>query len=410
MKFFYKAILIFTGFLAVSAGMGYFYLTRHSREILQNIVSKATHDTYRLEAKSINFFLWNTGISGEKIKLIPNTVGNKQATLTLEKVEFRLQSLWHLVFNRSLEVKTIEIIQPDLTAWAKQNSGSAKKGISETIYEIQLKIFELIHALKVEKVLLSDASLKIFGTDTAAGSFLSINHLTLKLDDIEILPSLNDTTPQIKLDGSLTLLNPTIHLPDTNIVTKLGKLEATLANRSLAIDELDFSITNANNQNQKLTLSSIRVNQFNWDRYVKEGIIELDTIMANKGIAKLNLSKKEMIPSKDTGLQKKGYQGASILIHHTIISDVAYTLNKEDTKNGKNKQVSLNLQGDNLYLENFSLINGRQPAFDVEKLAIALRDVKQGDNKGDMRFSLGAVLLDSSSLVLKNLIDRKSVV
>lgn len=193
--------------------------------------------------------------------------------LSLEKVAFRLQSLWHLIFNRSLEVKTIEIINPDLTPWAKQKSGSAKKGISETIHDIQLKLFELIHVLKVEKVLISDASLKIFSADTVSESFLSINHLTLKLDDIEILPSINDTTPQIKLDGSLTLLNPTIHLPDTNIVAKLCKLEATLANRSLAIDEPDFSIANANNQKQKLTLSSIRVNQFNWERYVKEGII-----------------------------------------------------------------------------------------------------------------------------------------
>lgn len=402
MKFFYKALLIFFGLLFVTALIGRYYIGYHSKELFQKIVSRVTHDAYRLEAKSVDFYVWNAGISGEKIKLIPNTPKQKQATLSLEKVEFRLHSLWHLIRNRSLEVKTIEIIKPELTAWAKKNAGSGKKGISETIYGIQLKLFEIIDVLKVEDVLIGDASLKIFSADEAEGSFFAINHLTLKLGDIQVLPSLNDSTPNIKLDGSLTLLKPDIHLPDSNIAASLGKLQAIISSRSLIVDELDFSIANADNQKQKLTLSSIRVNKLNWERYLKEGVIELDTIFANKGFANINLLPKVDKPSKKPLVQKAGYKGASVIIHHTIISDVDYNLSREHNKNGIRKQVNMHLKGDNLNFEDFSLISGRQPAVDVKKLSIALRDVKEGDNKGDMRFSLGALNLDSNTLVLKN--------
>lgn len=402
MKIFYKGVLFFIALLVVSALIGHYYLTHNAKKLLQKVVSEVSKDTYRLEAGSVNFFYKNAGVRAEKIRLVPLAKNQKQATLSLERVEIRLHSLFHLLVNRKLEVKTIEIIKPDLTTFAKKESGSAKKGIAATIYDIQLKLFEIIDVLKVEKVLISDAALKIFSADTAEGSFLALNHITLKLDDIQILPSTNAATPQIKLDGALTLLNPSIHLPDTNIVAKLGKLQASISNRSLAIDELDFAFAASDKRTQKLILSSIRINQFNWDRYVKEGLIELDTVLVNKGIATLNLAPKKEADQIDTSIKKAGYRGSSVLIHHTIISDVLYNLKKTTVKNGNDKQITLKLQGDNLHFEDFSLINGREPAFDVEKLEIALRNVKEDDNEGKMHFSLGSMALDSNSLVLKN--------
>ena len=402
MNFFYKCTLIFIGLLGVAALIGYNYLSHNAKDLLQKVVRKVSKDTYRLEAGSVTFFYKNAGIRAEKIRLVPLEINQRQATLSLERVEIRLHSLWQLLVKRKLEVKTIEIIKPDLTTYAKKKSGSAKKGISETIYDIQLKLFEIIDVLKVEKVFISDAALKIFSADLTDGTFLALNHITLKLDDIQILPSTNAATPQIKLDGTLTLLNPTIHLPDTNIVAKLGKMQASISNGSLAIDELNFSINAADNRTQKLSLSSIRINQFNWHRYVKEGIIELDTVLVNKGITNIYLSPKKNKNSPDTLIQKKGYQGASVMIHHTIISDVVYNLNKTNIKNGKEKEITLKLQGDNLHFEDFSLINGREPAFDVEKLEIALHNVKEDEDQGKMDFSLGALSLDSNKLVLKN--------
>lgn len=402
MKIFYKGVLFFIALIGLSALIGHYYLTHNAKKLLQKVVSEVSKDTYRLEAGSVDFFYKNAGVRAEKIRLVPLAKNQKQATLSLERVEIRLHSLFHLLVNRKLEVKTIEIIQPDLTTYAKKESGSAKKGIAETIYDIQLKLFEIIDVLKVEKLFISDAALKIFSADLAEGSFLALNHITLKLDDIQILPSTNAATPQINLDGTLTLLNPAIHLPDTNIAAKLGKLQASISNRSLAIDELDFAFAAADNHTQKLTLSSIRINQFNWDRYVKEGVIELDTVLVNKGITNIFISPVKNQNTDDTLIQKKVYQGTSVMIHHTIISDVVYNLNKTNIKKGKEREITLKLQGDNLHFKDFSLINGREPAFDVEKLEIALRNVKEDDNEGKMRFSLGALSLDSNKLVLKN--------
>jgi len=402
MKIFYKGVLFFIALIGLSALIGHYYLTHNAKKLLQKVVSEFSKDTYRLEAGSVDFFYKNAGVRAEKIRLVPLAKNQKQATLSLERVEIRLHSLFHLLVNRKLEVKTIEIIQPDLTTYAKKESGSAKKGIAETIYDIQLKLFEIIDVLKVEKLFISDAALKIFSADLAEGSFLALNHITLKLDDIQILPSTNAATPQINLDGTLTLINPAIHLPDTNIAAKLGKLQASISNRSLAIDELDFAFAAADNHTQKLTLSSIRINQFNWDRYVKEGVIELDTVLVNKGITNIFISPVKNQNTDDTLIQKKVYQGTSVMIHHTIISDVVYNLNKTNIKNGKEREITLKLQGDNLHFKDFSLINGREPAFDVEKLEIALRNVKEDDNEGKMRFSLGALSLDSNKLVLKN--------
>jgi hypothetical protein len=80
--------------------------------------------------------------------------------------------------------------------------------------------------------------------------------------------------------------------------------------------------------------------------------------------------------------KKKGYQGASILIHHTIISDVAYNLNKEDTKNGKTYELSLNLQG----LVN-NLVSGLVIAFEKP---VNVGDVIEQAGKQEPRNPLGS--------------------
>ncbi len=377
-----------------------YILSYKSKELLQKVVSNVTKDAYRLDAEKVTIFYKHAGISGNKINLVPIGDTTNKATISLEKVEIRLESLWNLLWNRKLEVKTIEFIKPALTAYAKKKTGSAQKGISETINEIQLKLFEIIDVLNVKNVTIEDAALKIYGADEVNNSFLSITHVNLTLKDILILPSTNDTTPQIKLTGSLTLLKPDIHLPSDNISAKVGKLSADISNTSLAIDELDFSITSAENKTQKLTLSSIDISHFNWDRFLKEGLIELDSVVINKGTANISLSQKEN--KNETQKTSGGYKGTSIIVHHTFISDISYQFNNQRIKNGVPKEISLNLLGDSMYLKEFTLTNGKVPAFDVEKLGISIKNVEESDDEKLSRFTLGALSINNKSLVLKN--------
>jgi hypothetical protein len=122
----------------------------------------------------------------------------------------------------------------------------------------------------------------------------------------------------------------------------------------------------------------------------------------NKGTANLSLKQKEKNNKNDIKKSTGTYNGTSIIVHHTFISNIAYQLNNQRIKNGDTKEMSLNLLGDSMYLKEFSLTNGKVPAFDVEKLGISIKNVEESDDENLSRFTLGALSINNKSLVLKN--------
>lgn len=386
--------------LAVST---YFLFHYKSKEILQEIVSKASKGAYRLDAGEVSFYLLNAGIKAKKVKLIAVNNSDGEASLAFDKLEIRLHSIFHLLFRKNLEVQKIELIKPEIITYAKTKKGDTEKhGIPETIQKIQSGILQTIEVLKLEDVKILDASLKIVSKDSLSGSYLYINHINLNLTNIYFDRKIAGSKEGWRFQGALILEKPTIHLPNSRISASVSRLEANVTTRSLTIDTLDLTIKGKESKQQHLKLSTLHISHLNWKRFLQEGIIELDSVRVNRGLADIQLEKKS--PSNGNQVAKGTYTGTSFIIHHTFISDIVYRFQATgiDKSNGISSKISLQVDGDSLYLQDFSLIKNRQPAFEVENLKIGLKNFQETDDRGELNITLRALDLDKNSLVLRN--------
>jgi hypothetical protein len=393
-KIFFIAIGVFL-LLILSANL---ILTFKSKEILQEVVGKVSKNEYRLEAERVSFYFWQAGISADKIKIIPMANAPKQAMLGIEKLEVRLNSVVNLVFRKNLEVLKIEIIKPEITTYANSKAGTNKNGIPEIIQKIQNTILQSIEVLDVKVVSIEDASLKIYSSDTLSNGFFAIDHINLHLTDIYLDKEVNRKGEGLRMKGALILLNPYVHFPDSNITVNVNKLEANVTNNSLLIDTLELWVHGKEQRSQQVKLSTLRISHLNWNRFLKEGIIELDTIFAQKGETNINLSVSNS--SKNKTKKNKPYSGATFIIHHTLISEIDYKLHRYENGLQGTSNLSLQVEGERLYLQDFSLISDRTPAFEVGNLNVAFRNFKEYDN--NQSIALDALFLDTNSLVLKN--------
>lgn len=396
-------LLSILGLIALLLITIHLILTFKAKELLQEVVKEASHGKYSLEAKNVTFFYSHAGINASKLKLIPTTEEEGQASIEFEKVEIRLESVMHLVFDRQLAVQKIEFLQPSIVAYAKKKEANTeKKDISETIQTAQQKLFDLIDILNVKNLTITDAGIKIFTNDSAQKKYFSVNHFNLNLHDIDIEKAQNGGKPIFKLDGKLNFDHPDIHLPDSTISASLANLTASIANYSLQIDSLELNISGGEvRQPQSVKLSMIKIANMHWSRYLQEGILEFDSLVAKSGNADITVLKKQQQHLGDTNTSKKKYTGNSIIIHHAWIGDISYNLHAKKEKNNTERQLTMKLQGDSLHLKELSIINGREPAFSVEALNVGIKDFTERDEKGSQSISLKGLSINKQSLLLK---------
>nr|MCU0387981.1 hypothetical protein [Chitinophagaceae bacterium] len=398
MKFFKRLLVILLALIVISGGALILILSYKSKEILKEIVRKTSGGTYKLEVNSVSFYTRKAGIGAEKVSIIPIQDTTGKASISFEKLEIRLSSLLNLIFSKNLEILKIDLIRPDIITYAQKKTGGEKKAIAETIGEIQSKLLQSIQVLDVQNVEIIDASLKIYIKDTLTSKLFAVNHINLHLTDIYLdkETKLNGKYPGIK--GALILKNPTIHLPDSNITVRVNRLEANVTNNRLVIDTIDLKVLQQEQKPQQLKLSTLGISHLNWKRFLNEGVIELDTLFAQKGETNINLSGTN--PSKRKTAEKKPYSGGTFIIHHTIISGIDYRLQKSENGLQGTNSLSMHVEGDSLYLQDFSLKSGRDPAFEVSNLNVAFRNFTEDDNNKSI--TLDALILNKNSLELKN--------
>lgn len=398
MKYLKRIVLSFLGLVVVLFIAANLLLAFKAKELLQRVVAEASNDTYRLESSKVNFFFINPGISADSVRIVPANAGPRQATISFARVEIRINSILALLFRKQLVVRKIEFVSPDITVYARQRSGIEKKGIAQTIHEVQSKLLQVLHSLNVTNFNLSDGALTLYTADTVANTYLGVNHINLVLQDIELSQSPESKRLLSNVDGYLQLNNPKIHLPSENSAVEIGQLKADLSTRSLYIDSLKLVTGLEKNDPQKVKLSSLDLIGFNWDKFLSTGIIELDSLIVNHGEADINLQKSKSAENSD---RAKTYQGSSFVIHHTFISDISYNLESVRKSGSESISLYMQLKGDSLRLENLSIIHGRSPAFDVDQLNVSITRLQERDAKNRQHISLAGLTIDNHNLVMR---------
>ncbi len=334
------------------------------------------------------------------MELRPTQPGQKLSTVTCDFIHIKLNSIIGMLFSGSLRVQLIDIDKPSITSYSKKKSTAKQKTIAEAIKEMQNSMFDAFSQLHVQKALIRDASVKIFppGDD---GSYFGLNHITLNFSDIQIEKATSQDSAKFHIEGEITIDKPDVHLIDSTVSVQLGSVRASSARHNLVIDSLQFNHINNNGQPELIKFSTLRIVKFNWPRFLNESVFELDSVVVAKGSADISLlqTKKSNKPAK---AERKQYSGNSFIIHYASVSDVSYELETKDYINKQNKMMLMKLQGDSFMLKELSLINGRQPALDVQEFKIKIRNFQENNENNTYTFTLGDIAVNNHTLVIKD--------
>lgn len=384
----------------------HFMLQYRAKQVLEGVVSELSNGQYRTEAKKVRFGYFPVGVSMQQFALKPTNTNQQQLSFTADSIELKIGSLWALLFNNKLYVKTIQIHRPSIIAYGQHKTDSTKKSVAQTIGAMQQKLFEAFNELNVRDALIEDAAIRINDARNAS-QYFSLNHIHILLQGLDVGKEAPVNAP-LFTNGRITLRRPDIHLEDSSLQIQLGKLIVDGIKGDLEIDSLDISYRTPNDAAEKVQLNSIDVRNFNWNRFLQEGFFEVDSVLIDKGKATLDLTQ-NTVPATKNKVQQQRYEGSSFAIHYGAISNVSYALKTRDYVE-KNDIAEMQLQGNKLSVKKLSVIKGRSPAIDIGALDIHISDFSESDSNSLYAASLSDLSIQSDALILKNyqIVEKKN--
>lgn len=396
-----KIISITFGVLFLLLFAAHLILTYRSKEILKAVVNELTNGKYVLKTKSVKFTYYPIGIKIKNAELLPTKQDSKSISFTSDFIKVKLRSVWGLITNNRLEVELLQVNRPSLVTYAKNKSGTDKKGIAESIKEIQDNLFKAFNVLKVKQSHIKDASLKIYSSEDN-GEYFFINHINIDLANISFKKR-SIGPPKLKGQGEITIKNPTIHLVDSSVLVSMGSLKANSLTSDLEIDSLYFIQQRQNGVPEEVQFSKLSINNFKWQRLLNEGVFEIDSLIIAKGSANLSFLENEKNKKKPFDFESSSlYNGNSFFIHYVAISDIFYQLSTKDIINSNNELMLMKLKADSFVVKEMSLINGRKPALSAEALNLKIKDFSENDESNDYAFSLRDISISNKQLLIKD--------
>lgn len=393
-----KILLWLLGVVLLLLLLVHLLLQYRARQVLKEVVENLSDDQYSAYAKKVDFDYFPVSVRLENLALQPLRTDKKLVRFQADDIQLTLGSFWALLLHNKLDVQAMYLHKANLVAYSNYHADSTgiRKPVAQTLAAVQEKFFQVFEAMDVRDAHLTDAAFKIINAQDTSRYF-SLNHLNLTLEGFDLSKNGTAKTAPTFTSGNITLLRPDIHLEDSSLQIQLGKLVADGIKGDVEIDSLDINYQTLNDAREKVRLNSIVIRNFNWLRYLTEGFFEVDSVLIDKGEATLDLSNNNDAQRK----QRTAYAGSSFLIHHAAISNVTYALTTNNYVD-KNDVSMMRLQGDQLLVDELSIIKGRKPVLDVRTLNVHVRNYAETDSNSLYSTSLSDLAVQGHTLILRN--------
>jgi len=398
----YKKLLLFIIVPVVLLLSGHIYLHYRAGAILKAVVERISEGKYSVRSKNFRIGYFPLRITSKKIELFPLQRYTQKRTYdaSADSLELRLNGLLPILMNR-IEVNEVIIAGPKIIMESEPDT--AKKHNDEKFHiplsEIQTALLSGLKEFEVDRCIIRRGSFSLVKRRTLEK--FAINQIDLEIDSLiaarkGILKMGNDT-----LIGhlKLTLNEPDIVLPDSTLLVDVDRLHVDTKNNVFDIEELRFSKDKYTASTDTLRLLSLKLRGLNWKQFLNTGLVELDSVKINTGLAQLDWSERahNHRESKAGEKKRKPFELALIL-HHTSINSIKYRL----TGRNKGGKFSVELDGDSLFARNLKVIDSLNPKMSVGTLKLKIRNFLNLDDKLSYRNTFDGLEVQNQTLKLLN--------
>ncbi len=398
----FKKLGLLVLLIAVLAGAAHFYLYYRAGALLKAFVEDVSDGNYTVNSKKLRLGYFPLRIKATDIYLYPlnKVLLARRYEIRADSIELRLSALSPLLFYNVLEVKNVRIVRPFVTVESDgENISKSEAQFNISLQEIQEGLLQGLEQFQVDKCVIIDGGFRVKRTDVS--KVLSVNNMDITIDSLlaarkGMLLAGNDT-----LVGHLILrLNkPDIEIPDSNYLVDVDKLYVNTRENIFSIEELRFSKNKIGEAYDTLQLSSVELRGLNWLLFLKQGIVELDSVRVKNGIAQFDLSDRLLFERKTKrGEEEISLVEVPLILHNVTVNQVDYKLRSKR----KDGLFTMTLQGDSLQVRDFKLLDTISPKLALGSLSLNVRNYSDGDDKKTYRGGFDRMLINTNNLELRN--------
>jgi hypothetical protein len=383
--------------------LGHFYLYYRAGAILKAVVEKISDSKYSVRSKNFRIGYFPLRITSKKIELFPLQRYTQKRTYDViaDSLDLRLNGLLPILMNR-IEVNQVMIAGPQI--FMESEPDSFKRQSDERFYiplsEIQSALLSGLQEFKVDRCVISRGSFSLVKRRTKEK--FAINGIDIEIDSLSagrkgMLRFGNDTLPGY---FRLTLNNPEIVLPDSTLLVDVDRLHVDTKNNLFEIEELRFSRDKYTASTDTIRLLSLKIRGLKWKQFLQKGLVELDTVKINTGLAQLDWSERPANLPKKTSDQKQDTPfELPFMVHYISINSIRYQFT------GRNKagKFSIELDGDSLFARNFRVLDSLNPKMSVEALKLRVRNFVNLHDNLKFKNTFDGLVVQDKTLSLINL-------
>lgn len=393
--------IIFLG-ISLLFGSLHLFLYYRSNNLLKAFVEQISNGQYTAKAKTVRFGYLPFRIKAVNIHFFPkDTVGvSRLYDLKGDTLQLKLTSLAPLIFYNSLEVKEVRLVKPMVEVISDGSMVTLDEAkFNIPIKEIQEGLLKSLDFLQVDKCEIIDGGFKLMRRDIPKN--LAVNHIDLVIDSLlaaksGILTEKGDTVNAYFL---LTITRPNIEIPDSNYLVDVDRLMVDTRKNIFEIDELRFSRYKDVNAYDTIQLSTISLKGLDWKSFLDQGIIALDTIRVENGLAQIDLTDRFIFRKREDKVKNQSLTvEVPLKFHYASVQKVSYQLRSQR----KTGLFTILLDGDSLLIKGFSLMDNTPNPLQLGSLSLNVRNYHDQDDKKTYMSGFDRLFIRDNNLYLTN--------
>jgi hypothetical protein len=390
-------------FLGLLAGAVHTFLYYRAGELFKNFVENTSGGEYTASTQKFRFGYFPIRLRATGVDFYPlDSVGmRRKYTVHADSLQLNLTSLRSILFDNSLIVSKVRLVRP----LVKMESDLEKTPRGEIKFNIPLKeiqdgLLKSLDLLEVDKCEIIDGGFNLLRTDL--NERLAVNHINLTIDSLVAARGgmLNQEGDSVNANLILSINKPDILLPDSNYFVDIDRLYVDTRKNVFNIEELNFSRKKEIGTYDTLKLSSIALRGLNWDRFLNEGMIELDSVRVKNGLAQIDLTDRLIFRKrKDKKKDDSRLQIAvPLFLKYVSIAQITYQL-RSLRKTGP---FTMLLDGDSLQLSSFALKDSAIRPVTIGSLSLNVRNFYDQDDKKTYITGFDRMLIRNDDLSIGN--------
>ncbi len=378
------------------------FIVYRAKQILNYIVLEASGGHYRVKSGKVRFHYLPLSIDAKSIEVLPVDAAHENTyyITTADSFSVRVTKLWSLLNKKNLSLENIRIIHPLIKVYELDTTAIQHKPLNRVIDELQHALVNTLADFSISNCRIDDAALSYVQIKKDRGP-LHINHIWLNIENLRAVrhTETSDSIFSFEADVVLLINKPQVLLPNPNTTVSIDKLLLNTKQNTFTVSSLNLYNGNKQGTVDSINLSNVSLKKFNWNRWLREGIVEIDSLKASEGTTFFDFSQTQMFGKKNIQpVKQQPKTNINLLLHNVDVHTIRYGLRLGSPAGPFNIQ----LDGDSLDITDIAINNDSLRPIRVGSVAFKLSDFSNNYDSKKNASTFEKLIINHNNLQLVN--------